>query len=702
VYLPFSKNLKFVGRQSKLEILERRLFTAPDCQRLAVVGLGGIGKTQLVLSFAYLVIERRPDMSIFWIPALSAETFERATETIAQQLGLRSIYNRGEDTKELLKQHLSTAGAGRWLLVVDNADDIDILERSATKEGLLRYIPESPLGVTIFTTRTSAVAQRVARSDVLRLERPTEDEALELLRTTLADEGLLEDIAAAKDLLKELEYLPLAITQATAYININHTSISDYLKILQSTDDDVVDLMRREIRDSTRYGESSSSVATTWLVSFKQIVERDFHAATLLQFISCIEWKGIPRSILPTGDSEVRMTEAIGTLRAYSFLSEHTDRSGTTYDMHRLVHLASRIWTRADGLSADALGQAIAHLANIFPIYKWENREIWRAYLPHVTRMRVDWQRVDVSAEGLRDKRIRLSWLVSNCLISDSRDTEALHWAEESCRLSSHLAEEDPERIVAQQALAHAHHLNRQIKKAIKILEHVVAIRETSLANDHLNRLSSQHALAHAYLDNGQSKDAIKLFEHVVAVQETLLTEDDPDRLISQHELARAYIADRQIKDAVKLLEGVVAFRETSLAEDHPHRLSSQHWLACAYLDNGQTKDAIKLLESVFAIQRASRLEDNPCRLASQGTLACAYWNNGPQTKDAAIQLMEHVVTVQETSLPEDHPDRSNAEDWLAHMRETHSAASSAAGSLCPTLAERLRQRLASFWWSKR
>lgn len=71
-----------------------------------------MGKTQLVLSFAYSVVEQHPDTSVFWIPALSAETFERAAKKIAEQLGLRSPAEQSEDAKELVKRYLSSPCAG--------------------------------------------------------------------------------------------------------------------------------------------------------------------------------------------------------------------------------------------------------------------------------------------------------------------------------------------------------------------------------------------------------------------------------------------------------------------------------------------------------------------------------------------------------------------------------------------------------------
>jgi aerobic-type carbon monoxide dehydrogenase small subunit (CoxS/CutS family) len=72
----------------------------------------------------------------------------------------------------------------------------------------------------------------------------------------------------------------------------------------------------------------------------------------------------------------------------------------------------------------------------------------------------------------------------------------------------------------------------------VELLEHVVAIRERTLAEEHPDQLASQQVLACAYQDNGQIKQAVELLEHVVAAQERTLAEEHPNRLASQHALA--------------------------------------------------------------------------------------------------------------------------------------------------------------------
>jgi hypothetical protein len=223
------KNCQFVGRRAELQILKRRMITVQDCQSLAVTGLGGIGKTELVLDFAHSVAEQHPDISVLWASALNARSSLHDIEGIAQHLRIRSDATQNMDLKDLVRRNLSTERAGRWLLIVDNAEDTEMF-----KQSLLRYLPTSPLGVTIFTTRHSSIARNLAVSDLLEVKELSLQEATKLLKTTLADVDSFKDPKAVAELLAELGFIPLAIIQAAAYINHKEIPVPEYLRLFRS------------------------------------------------------------------------------------------------------------------------------------------------------------------------------------------------------------------------------------------------------------------------------------------------------------------------------------------------------------------------------------------------------------------------------------------------------------------------------------
>ncbi|RYN52006.1 hypothetical protein AA0117_g13375 [Alternaria alternata] len=657
-YIPFLKNRYFVGRQDELRVLQQKLMVDQDCQKLSIVGLGGTGKTQVALQFAYSVKERWPEYSILWVPALSMESFEQACASVAKALRIPQAGGGGgggddEDVKELVQQHLSSSRAGRWLLVVDNADDADIFFGTEQSRGIVDYLPESETGVVVYTTRTPEIAE-LTRGDVLELGAMDRQDAAAFLTKSLTRKDLCNKVTTA-GLLDELTCLPLAIAQAAAYLNRNRMSVAKYLQLLRSTEQDLVALMSREFRDDTRYKGSANAVATTWVVSFSQVRERDAAAANLLAFISCVEWKAIPRSLLPEAQSEGQMEEAIGTLCGYSFLVRRDGNSGGTqreseetetdtkeeeetetrieteewYDMHRLVHLATRIWVKKHGNASEVIDDAVRHVADVFPSDDYENRAMWRRYLPHALRL------LEGGQQSSAWEQSKLCLLVGRCLLVDGRIQEAVVWLERSCQQRSQLDEDNSSRLSSQHVLAMAYRADGQVHKAVPLLQHVVKVREKTLAAEHPDRLRSQHALAIAYQADRQVHKAVALLQHVVEVREKTLAAEHPDRLGSQHELAMAYRADGQVHKAVALLQHVVKVQEKTLAPEHPDRLGSQHALAIVYRADGQVHKAVGLLQHVVAVEARTLRDDHPSRLLSMEALTDMYVNLAVNSNEA-------------------------------------------------------------------
>ncbi|CAN9448765.1 unnamed protein product [Alternaria alternata] len=242
------------------------------------------------------------------------ESYEQACVAVAAALHIIQVETGEDNAKELVKEHLSADQAGPWLLVLDNADDHDILYGTEYTAGIIDYLPESERGMTVFTTRVQELAVSLTQGDVLELGSMSKPDATNFLEKSLITKSLTEDREAVEGLLDELAFLPLAIAQAAAYLNMNRTTITKYLRLLRHTEQDTISLISKEFRDQTRYKGSANAVVSTWVVSFSQLRERDAVAADLLAFMSCIEWKAIPQPLLPKMQSQERIEEAISTL----------------------------------------------------------------------------------------------------------------------------------------------------------------------------------------------------------------------------------------------------------------------------------------------------------------------------------------------------------------------------------------------------
>ncbi|KAK4068968.1 hypothetical protein Trihar35433_5547 [Trichoderma harzianum] len=661
--IPLLKNERFVGRQDVLEKLKEMLFHKQSFSRAALVGLGGMGKTQVALQLAYLMKDVLRDedggeCSVLWIPALSVATFEQACADIARRIPQSS--KTGKDDKRAVKDYFSTKEAGRWLLVLDNADDHDLIfGHSSAPGGLLQYLPRSDFGCILATTRDRGVAVDFAETNVVMLSEMGMDEAETFFRKSLIENGFVGVDEDIKSLLEFLERIPLAVAQAVAYINVNQATIREFLSLLQGVPYDQISILSRHFRDSTRYQESQNAIALTWLASFDRITQTDPVAAKLLAFISYIEPKGIPRSLLPEGGSREEFLHAIGTLLGYGFL---TLQRQDFYDMHRLVHIAATVWARERFTDTMNPNLALEHVASVFLGPQYNNREIWMAYIPHTLKILHDRFRFD------NESSLILACRVGQCMLVEGMTHLAVSMLEDLVAYTDMRGNKDSIWQAPQHELARAYYYDRQYEKAESILERVVAVREEVLGEEHEETIRSQDVLAKVYRELGKYKEAIAILERVVAVRRKILGEEHQETIGSQHALAKAYRQDGRLNEAKLMLEHVVTLRERVFGEGHPFLLVSQFELAKVYKQGDQTDNtkAFAILERLVVRGMRTNSMEDPFYLSSLHELASLHYAN--DETDKAVLLLEYVVAMHRKIFPEDDYRRVRSERNLVQM----------------------------------
>ena len=283
--------------------------------------------------------------SVFWVRASDTTSFDNAYRNIGQQLKVPGLEDDKADIKELVKTRLSQESTGKWLMIVDNADDFKMFYNGNDHNGssaLSEYLPFSTLGLILFTTQDRKAATKYAGANVIDIDEMDGTESRELLQQSLQNKQLIEDKDGTTKLLQSLVNLPLAIMQAAAYLNANIITIAEYLRIYEESSDNAIELLSKDFEDKRRYLGIKNPIATTWLISFEQIRVRDPLAADYMAFISCIKEQDIPSDLLPPA-SEFDKTEALGTLKAFGFIKE---RLSGAYNMHRLVHTAMQNWLK--------------------------------------------------------------------------------------------------------------------------------------------------------------------------------------------------------------------------------------------------------------------------------------------------------------------------------------------------------------------
>jgi hypothetical protein len=148
----------------------------------------------------------------------------------------------------------------------------------------------------------------------------------------------------------------------------------------------MVELISDEFHDSIRCKHKQNAVAFTWHISFRHIQKSDKNALEVLLFISRIELKALPRSMLPSVGLEQQLARAIGTLCGHSFFKVNCE-NGRAFDMHSLVDMATRLLTEKQGAAEKTTRNATLHLQSVFQSDDRGNGETWRQYLPHALKV---------------------------------------------------------------------------------------------------------------------------------------------------------------------------------------------------------------------------------------------------------------------------------------------------------------------------
>jgi tetratricopeptide (TPR) repeat protein len=665
--LPFPRNERFVGREDELQSLEKFFFFPTTHPRMTLHGLGGCGKSALALEFAYRVLARLARHLVFWVPAISRESFELAYRDIATRLRLPGITDSNKDINKLVKDTLDSENFDSWLMIVDNADDPAVLSDTVDGDPKLTriadYLPHSSRGAILFTTRSRKAAGSLTPGYILELKDMTRAEARQLLMQRTMKPTLLQDEIAVNELLEILTYLPLAIVQAAAFLSNNDISVSKYISLFRNPGAEI-ELFSEQFEDPSRYREMDSTIAKTWHISFDQIRKQDQLAADYLSFMACIDRINIPRSLLPPTGSLVQQAKALGTLTGYAFITERQQMvqgvdGERFFDMHRLVHMASVSWLDGQGERATWADIAADRLMELVPHSGHERREVWMPYIPHAMH--------SAGLEGAVKEISRASLLrqVGGCQMSLGQYPAA----EATCRRASPLyrkvmGPEHPDTLRSISNLARVLDMQGKYEEAELMNRQALAQREIVLGPEHPDTLTSMGSLAIVISNQGKNEEAESMHRQVLAKRETVLGPEHPDTLKSMNSLAIVISNQGKYKEAELMHRQVLAQKERLLWPEHPDMLTSMNSLAIVISNQGKYEEAESMHRQVIALRERLLGSEHPDTLGSKSNLTGVLYRQG---KYEEAELIERQVLAQrERLLGPEHPDALTSMNNLA------------------------------------
>lgn len=607
--IPSPRNPNFTGRDELLERLAQHLsplrseeptITRPAVltQSEAIKGLGGMGKTQIAIEYAYRARERDRYTHTLWIHAADQEAILSSFATLAQQLPEIAA-------KEEKDQHQLVAAIidwleqcqESWLLIFDNANDLALVHR---------YIPRQGKGSVLLTTRAQAVTALALPLNVETMG--IMEGAHFLLHRTQRLNATDEERNEAANVVMALDGFPLALDQAGAYMEETGCSFGDYLRLHHEY---YHALLARRGMQATQYPDS---VTTTWDISFQKVEQANPAAADLLRLCAFLVPDHIPEDILREAASHCSpaLQEAVSDLWAFNQMLEALLKFSLVkrlpeehaLSIHRLVQVVQR--ERMNPQEQERWARYVVSGVNaVFPRNPKDEIATW----PQCQRYLEQVQSCDL--------------LIQQYGLRFSEAADLLN------RAGIYLCEQ------ALYALAEPLH-----RRALSIWQQL-------LGQEHPQVASALNSLANLYWDQGKYEQAEPLVMRALAIREQMLGTRHPATAQSLNNLACLYFAQGKYEQAEPLYLRALAIREQMLGAEHPTTAQSLNNLAELYQARGKYGQAEPIYQRALSILEQKGLSSHPEEIADV-MYAFARFQAAQGNNDEASTHYEQALSVRE------------------------------------------------------
>lgn len=606
----------------------------------AVTGMRGVGKTQLAAAYARQRVNEGWRL-IAWVNAETMHEARAGLWLVAQALGIETSQVSIEDVGRRVRGRVEAADDPRSLLVFDNVTDISALRP---------YVPAAGKAQVVLTSTSEGTANL---GTPVAVDVFTEEEALAFLaERTHADE------AGARELARELGYLPLALSQAAAVIDAQRLTSPVYLDRLRKFP------LARYLpqADGDPYPRG---LAESILLSVESVTGADPTGlcGPLLDTIALLSPAGVPRDLARTagqaglldragpaasadvlepdvheaGVDEAEVDEAIGRLAGASLLA-FGGENHSTVTAHRLVMRVTRERRAADG----ALVPIAAKVTRLLERSRQSIDAAWRD---------------PAAARDFVQQVTALSEHVTGYLREQDR---AL--AEELFTLRGW-------------AQVYLHDLGNSHAQAIEVGQALVADCARLLGDADIPALAARNNLAQAYREAGRFDESIALFEQVMVISAREWGDTHASTLTARHNLAGAYQAAGRLDEAIALYEDVVAASVRTLGRADSRTLASRAALAGAYAAAGRTQQGVNLLLDTLVARQRAQGAGHPDTLMTLADLAGLFRQTGHLYQ--AVRDYREAVDGLTTALGAGHPSTvlvrgkltSAEQDWQEERR---------------------------------
>ncbi|MFJ4367124.1 tetratricopeptide repeat protein, partial [Streptomyces chartreusis] len=518
--LPAPDSRVFKGRDDALAVLRELPSTGTGIVAQSVRGMGGIGKSTLVLhhAHAYLAAGHGP---VWWIEASSSAAVTAGLASLAT--ALNPVHAALPLDEAAAWATIWLQGRTGWLLIFDNAEE---------PTDLRPYLGRLSTGQVLVTTRRDLPWQDLGTP--LRLETLTPEASVAVLQEIIGCDSDA-DAAALGELADELGHLPLALQQAGAYLAQTRTSAASYLVQLRADPAGIL--------AATAPGDPQQrTIAQLWSITLSALLADEHDAVDLLRILAYCAPEPLPRRVLANALPTLQaLNHALGVLAAYSIIT----LTDTTVTVHRLVQAVLRIST-PEPVTPSQLGFLRRLLHRSIPTPP-----------PHSSESALKLLHAALPSGRPDDVQ---EWPEWQTLLPHMRAANAHEYAP---GMASHLA------TVLGQAAFYLWARGLAVE-ALPLEERALQVTEAALGPDHPDTALRLGNLAAIFSALGRHAEALPLKERALQISEAAFGPDHPDTALRLGNLAFTLSDLGRHTEALPLKERALQISEAAFGPDHP------------------------------------------------------------------------------------------------------------------------------------
>ena len=611
-----------------------------------VVGMGGVGKTQLAIQYAKQYLSNYPG-GICWLSAQGEPSLELVNFAITE---FKLTIPDDWDLPTRLKYCYQHWKSGTVLLIFD-----DVNPDNYEKKVKFCLPPILPQFKVLFTTR-----QVLSQSwQKLTLDVLSPEAAKEFLEAFITSEKVAQEPETAARLCEFLGYLPLALELVGRYLKRNsQLTLANILKLLE----DKKLQHRALVKPSDPAMEYQYGVAAAFELSWEQL-EADIQQKGC--YLSLYGLAPIVFEVETIEDIEAQENWiiALNTLVDW-YLLEQLENTDNQYLFHPLVReffrdkFAQFPPEEQQEYIDSFLAEMIAKAKTIKYSLTRNQIEIVSPWIPHLEEVAHHWIK-DLSDDDLITPSTRLGWFYQG----QGLYQQAESWYQQSQEVAQlRFGEEHPDYAIALNNLAGLYEFQGRYSEAEPLFQRALAINETSLPPDHPSLAISLNNLAGLYESQGRYSEAEPLLQRALAIDQTSLPSDHPHLATDLNNLAGLYKSQGRYSEAEPLYQKALVIDETSLPPDHPSLAISLNNLAQLYRAQGRYSEAEPLYQRALAIDETSLPPDHPDLAIDLNNLAELYHSQGRYSEAEPLYIKG--LRILRQKLGENHPNTQKVSEY--------------------------------------